>query len=97
MPPHPENKPRITPMPTAPTVPPEESPRLLVVLIPHQHPDPMILRAIPPATASRRSKERSDLATASALVFLPDDGEKEGAGRIHDCNVGQLPVAVVRD
>lgn len=31
----------------------------------------------------------------STFVFLPDDGEEKGAGAVHDCYVGESPIAIV--
>ena len=84
-------------MPTTPPMPPEKSPWLLVILIPHQDPHPRFFHPIPPPRASRGPYKTPHLALAAAFVFLPDDGEEERAGAVHDCYVGEFPVAVVGD
>ena len=94
---HPEDEPRVFAVPTAPPVPPEESPWLFVVLVRHQYPYSPRLTAIPAACTSP-SKDRGagdGRGSPAAFVFLPDDAEEERTGAVHDCDVGKFPVAVV--
>ena len=98
MPPHPKHQPRIFPMPTTPTMPPEKRPRLPIVFIRHEHPHPPHLAAVPPSRACGGEDSRDGITDpAPALVFLPDYGEEKGPGAVHDGYVGEFPVAVVGD
>lgn len=78
-------------------MPPEESPRLFVIFVPHQYPYSPRFTAIPAAcTLPPKDRGAGDRrGSAAALVFLPDDAEEERAGTVHDRNVGEFPVAVV--
>ena len=97
MPSHPENESGVRSVPATPPMPSKKGPRLLIILIPHQDPHPRFFQPIPPPRASRRAQNTPHLALAAAFVFLPDDGEEERAGAVHDCYVGEFPVAVVGD
>ena len=78
-------------------MPPEESPRLFIILVPHQHSHPPRRASVPPARIcspkDRGAGNRRGRATA--LILLPDDTEEERTGTVHDCNVGEFPIAVV--
>ena len=78
-------------------MPPEESPRLFIILVPHQHSHPPRRASVPPARIcspkDRGAGNRRGRATA--LVLLPDDTEEERTGTVHDCYVGEFPIAVV--
>ena len=77
-------------------MPPEEGPRLFVILVPHEHPYSPRFSAIPAAcTSSAKDRGAGNRRSAAALIFLPNDAEKERAGTVHDCYVGEPPVAVV--
>ena len=95
---HPKDKARIFPVPTAPSVPPEERPRLFVVLVTHQHPHSPRFTTIPGAcTSSPKDRGGGDRRrSAAAFVFLPDDAEEERAGTVHDCYVRKFPIPIVR-
>ena len=97
MPSHPENKSSVRSMPATSPMPSEKCPRLLVILVPHQDPHSRFLQPIPSPRASRRPQNTPHLALAAAFVFLPDDGEEERAGAVHDCYVGEFPIAVIGD
>lgn len=60
----------------------EKAPRMTIVFILHEDPDPPTARAI------------TNVLTRGH-VFLPDDAEKQGTGAVHDGDVGELPVFVV--
>ena len=98
MPAHPEDQSCILAVPAASAMPPEKRPRLSVILVWHEHPHPAHVRSVPSSPSGRTgTKDACHRITAlSALVFLPDDGKKQGARAVHDGNVGQLPIAIVR-
>ena len=78
-------------------MPPEESPWLFIIFVPHQHSHPPRRTSVPAARISS-PKDRgagNRRGSAAALVFLPDDTEEKRPGTIHDCYVGELPIAVV--
>ena len=79
-------------------MPSEERPWLLVIFIPHEYPHSPRFGAVP-ATCSGTTQDRraGDRRSTAAFIFLPDDAEKERAGTVHDCDVGELPVAIVGD
>ena len=77
-------------------MPPEERPWLFVILVSHEHPYSPRFSAIPAAcTCSAKDRGAANGRSAAAFVFLPDDAEKERTGTVHDCDVGESPVAVV--
>ena len=95
--PHPKDQSCIFAVPTAPPMPPEESPWLFIILVPHQHSHPPRRTSVPAARISS-PKDRgagNRRGSAAALIFLPDDTEEKRTGTIHDCYVGELPIAVV--
>lgn len=75
---HPKDQSRIFPVPTAPSMPPEEGPWLFVILVPHKYPDSPRLTTIPAAcTSSPQDRGAGDgRGSASSFVFLPDDAEE---------------------
>lgn len=93
---HPKDESRIFAVPAAPSMPPEERPWLFVILVPHEHPYSPRFGAIPAScTCSAKDRGAGNGRRAAAFIFLPDDAEKERAGTVHDCYVGESPVAVV--
>ena len=93
---HPKDEARIFAVPAAPSVPPEERPWLFVILVPHEHPYSPRFCAIPTScTCSAKDRGAGNGRSAAAFIFLPDDAEKEWPGTVHDCYVGESPVAVV--
>ena len=77
-------------------MPPEESPRLLIILIPHQHSHPPRRASVPPARiCSPKDRGAGNRRRATALILLPDDTEEQRTGTVHDCYVGEFPIAVV--
>ena len=96
---HPEDQSRIFPVPAAPSMPPEKSPRLLVILVPHQYPYSARFTTIPAAcTSSPKDRGTGNCrGGATPFIFLPDDAEKERTSTVHDSYIGKFPVAVVGD
>lgn len=97
MPPHPEDESCILPMPAAPTMPSKKRPRLFIILVPHQHPHPCHLAAIPAANTGPSKHRGAAGGKAPAFIFLPDDGKEEGASAVHDRYIGKFPVAIIGD
>lgn len=70
-------------MPTAAMVMAEKTPRMTIVFVLHQNPYPSTAR--PVANVLARGH-----------VFFPDDAEKQRTGAVHDGDIRELPVFVVR-
>lgn len=79
---HPEDQSGVLAMPAAALVMAEETPGIPVVLVHHEDADSASTRAVADVGARRH-------------VFLPDDGEEQRTGAVHDGNVGETPVLVV--
>lgn len=80
MPAHPEDDGHVAPMPAATLMIIEEAIRVLVVGLANQHPDALSVR---PPTLRRD-------------ILLPHDAQEQRAGAVHDSDVGQAPVAIIR-
>lgn len=77
-------------------MPPEESPRLFVIFVPHEHPHSSRISAIPAAyTSPAKNRGAGNRRSTAAFILLPDDAEKERSRTVHDCYVGEFPVAIV--
>jgi len=96
---HPKHQSGVLAVPAASPMPPEKRPRLAIILVCHQHSHSSHFRSVPSPGRGCASAEDAcnGIAGSAALVFLPDDGEEEGAGTVHDGYVGEFPVAVIRD
>ena len=80
-------------------MPPEEGPWLFVIFVRHEHPHPSRFTAIP-ATCTSSPKDRgagNRRGSSATFILLPDDAEEERTGTVHDCYVGEFPIAVVGD
>lgn len=105
---HPEDELSVAAVPAAAAVPAEETPGLLVVFVTHQYAYAAGLAAVPAAIVGRSGRghrcrrgdgggQLRDAPYAASLVFLPDHREKQRSRAVHDCDIGEFPIAVVRN
>lgn len=81
--PHPKNQSGVFAMPTAALVMAEKAPGVAIILVLHENSYPPTARSI--ANILCRGH-----------VLLPDDAEEQRTGTVHDRDVRELPVFVVR-
>lgn len=79
---HPEDEPRIIPMPTTPHERVKKTPWLLVVILSQKDSHSSPVDTIPNVLARRH-------------VFFPENGQEERTGCVHDCDVWKTPVTIV--
>ena len=104
---HPEDQPGVAAVPGGAAVPAEEAPRFLVVLVAHQDAHPPLFAAVPPSVVADprrrgpavryRGRQLRQRPSPPPLVLLPHHREEQGTRTVHHRDVGEPPVAVVRD